>query len=527
MNELKKRQQIQQERERKLREKVAEKDKVEREAALKVKIEQDAYEQKVAQLAPKVDAMESSWNRIRTVSGAESAEEVIQYWDGLKSKEGQMRDLVRLAEEREAAAKAEIARLLEGRAQMYERQQKKEMDRREEEAAAEAAAEAAQESEVSPEEAQKRISEAHHRAADIRAKFSKLRAVTISAEMGIKSLVDRLMLALGEITPESLRSTHLAVTQTRAGRVSPAVGGGRVGSKLYTPDKKTRATVATPPKGGPRVSSPSMSQHHPDRPGSVGKSHEPSGVDESLFPPTIAEGGSNTIDDDQFFPQVPQLLVGLSDRLDRVLAFIDAEPMSASRAAPVSAPAVESQAESAAGDKEGGEEGEEGEEEGAGGEGDAAPADAPAAPEAPLAVEPLSLRLPDVHADQTSAADAPMSPTEKRLTKGLDPKPWGSSPFLSSVRDPLVTTLSGMPTMKKRKGKKRDAVKPPALERILGYCGEDGADDDDEEEEEEEELGDDADKDDGVIDRDAIKLRATKILARAQAQAQREKAAAK
>ena len=43
-----------------------------------------------------------------------------------------------------------------------------------------------------------------------------------------------------------------------------------------------------------------------------------------------------------------------------------------------------------------------------------------------------------------------------------------------------------------------------------------------EEEEEEEEALDDADKDDGVIDRDAIKLRANKILARAQAQAQRE-----
>ena len=39
--------------------------------------------------------MEASWNRIRTMSGAESSEEVIQYWEGLRAKEAQMRELVR------------------------------------------------------------------------------------------------------------------------------------------------------------------------------------------------------------------------------------------------------------------------------------------------------------------------------------------------------------------------------------------------------------------------------------------------
>jgi hypothetical protein len=48
----------------------------------------------VAALAPKVDAMEASWNRIRTISGAETSEDVIVYWQGLKFKEQQMRDLV-------------------------------------------------------------------------------------------------------------------------------------------------------------------------------------------------------------------------------------------------------------------------------------------------------------------------------------------------------------------------------------------------------------------------------------------------
>ncbi|GFH16021.1 uncharacterized protein HaLaN_12365, partial [Haematococcus lacustris] len=123
VRELKKRQQKQMERERKLREKVLEKERMEKEAASKLKAEHDAYEQKVAALAPKVEAMEASWNRIRTISGAESAEDVIQYWQGLRSKEDQMRELVKLAEQREHAAKLEIAKLLESRASMFEKEQ--------------------------------------------------------------------------------------------------------------------------------------------------------------------------------------------------------------------------------------------------------------------------------------------------------------------------------------------------------------------------------------------------------------------
>jgi len=44
----------------------------------------------VQSLAPKVEAMEASWNRIRTISGAETAEDVIMYWEGLKAKEEQV-----------------------------------------------------------------------------------------------------------------------------------------------------------------------------------------------------------------------------------------------------------------------------------------------------------------------------------------------------------------------------------------------------------------------------------------------------
>jgi hypothetical protein len=45
----------------------------------------------VASLAPKVEAMEASWNRVRTISGAETADDVILYWQGLRAKEEQVR----------------------------------------------------------------------------------------------------------------------------------------------------------------------------------------------------------------------------------------------------------------------------------------------------------------------------------------------------------------------------------------------------------------------------------------------------
>lgn len=82
VRELKKRQQKQLERERKLREKHIEKERQEKEMLAKLKMEQDAYEMKVAALAPKVEAMEASWNRIRTISGADTPDDVIAYWEG-------------------------------------------------------------------------------------------------------------------------------------------------------------------------------------------------------------------------------------------------------------------------------------------------------------------------------------------------------------------------------------------------------------------------------------------------------------
>lgn len=54
VRELKKRQQKQLEKDRKAREKQVEKERVEREVAMKLRVEQDQFEERVAKLAPKV-----------------------------------------------------------------------------------------------------------------------------------------------------------------------------------------------------------------------------------------------------------------------------------------------------------------------------------------------------------------------------------------------------------------------------------------------------------------------------------------
>jgi hypothetical protein len=42
----------------------------------------------VAALAPKIEAMEASWNRLRAISGAETPNEVVEYWQGEHDSKG-------------------------------------------------------------------------------------------------------------------------------------------------------------------------------------------------------------------------------------------------------------------------------------------------------------------------------------------------------------------------------------------------------------------------------------------------------
>ena len=82
VRELKKRQQQEHEKEVKRRERALEKERTEKEAAAKVKMEAEAYHMQVQALAPKIESMEAAWNRLRTISGADTPEDVIAYWEG-------------------------------------------------------------------------------------------------------------------------------------------------------------------------------------------------------------------------------------------------------------------------------------------------------------------------------------------------------------------------------------------------------------------------------------------------------------
>lgn len=37
-------------------------------------------------MTPKIEAMEASWNRLRAISGAETPEHVIEYWQGMEGR---------------------------------------------------------------------------------------------------------------------------------------------------------------------------------------------------------------------------------------------------------------------------------------------------------------------------------------------------------------------------------------------------------------------------------------------------------
>lgn len=77
----------------------------EQERLKRIALEQEAHEMQIQELAPKIEAMEASWNRLRTITGADEPEEVIAYWEGLKSKEENMRQLVANAETNESNVK--------------------------------------------------------------------------------------------------------------------------------------------------------------------------------------------------------------------------------------------------------------------------------------------------------------------------------------------------------------------------------------------------------------------------------------
>lgn len=86
-----------------------EKEERERKVQATQEMQLEAYELQCAALAPKIEAMEASWNRLRSISGAQTTEEVIDYFFSLRRKEENMRELVAQVGRRPAAPRPRCA----------------------------------------------------------------------------------------------------------------------------------------------------------------------------------------------------------------------------------------------------------------------------------------------------------------------------------------------------------------------------------------------------------------------------------
>lgn len=115
---------------------------------------------------------------------------------GLKAKEESMRELVKLAEKRENKAKAEMAQLLDSRSEMFE------------------TSNAPNETGNVYDEHETRIEDAQRRMGIAKQRFSKLRTLCISAEQGLLSLHNKLMVALEEAPPSILKADHTSPGST-------------------------------------------------------------------------------------------------------------------------------------------------------------------------------------------------------------------------------------------------------------------------------------------------------------------------
>ena len=151
------------------------------------------------------------------------------------------------------------------------------------------------------------------------------------------------MVALEEVPLDAFRTTNLKglpMEKARGGggRASPTR---RTSYMVSTPDRKTRTT--------PRSNSPAMMMNsgglnasstgeglfgegaaarepipegatgmEDDMEGDAGPSITPRSPGPGTPPTIIVPGDSNTIDDEQFFPELPEMLNGLAERLSKV-----------------------------------------------------------------------------------------------------------------------------------------------------------------------------------------------------------------
>ncbi|GMH32341.1 hypothetical protein BSKO_00175 [Bryopsis sp. KO-2023] len=271
VRDLKKRQAKEREKDARKRKKQQEREKSEKEMQAKIQMEREAYEMQIQALAPKIEAMEASWNRLRTISGADTPTDVIAYWEGLKAKEESMRELVKLAEKREARAKSEMSQLLESRSEMFETT-----------SSPNEAGEGYGEHETRIEDAQRRMETAKQ-------KFNKLRTLCISSEQGLTSLLNKLMVCLEEAPPSILKTSHITNTSSSTGKQSKS------------PSK--RSTPSSPE--GPK----SAKEKGARREGDSSIEKQESNADEQVTAADV---------DEEFFPQLEQMLEQVATRLMKV-----------------------------------------------------------------------------------------------------------------------------------------------------------------------------------------------------------------
>ncbi|KAL3130594.1 hypothetical protein ABBQ38_008398 [Trebouxia sp. C0009 RCD-2024] len=263
------------------------KERQERERNTKLKMEEEAYEMQLQAVQPKLEAMEAAWYRLHSISGAATPDQVIAYWEGLRSKEENMRELVRLAEVREGQAKEQMTNLLDSRSNMFQSQS------------------ATSEADADFSGIEQQIEEAQRTKALAKKKFNKARSVCIGAhqdaihctdllllfQQGLKSLMNRLEMALRDASAQR----GLSRTSSRRTSKEPATA-----RQMSRTGSTRRRSMASP--------SNSLKQSREGFESNLAAERSALPAEASGTATITLDGLGNTIDDAEFFPDLPGLV---------------------------------------------------------------------------------------------------------------------------------------------------------------------------------------------------------------------------
>lgn len=134
---LKQRQEKEKEKEKKKNIRRQEKEKSEKEILQKLEMEKKEYEYQIESLVPILEEMENTWNNLKTVSSANTAEDIIVYWKGnlylmicflidilkigLNEKNIKMNELIKYTEICEMESKDLLDELIKEASKVYEK----------------------------------------------------------------------------------------------------------------------------------------------------------------------------------------------------------------------------------------------------------------------------------------------------------------------------------------------------------------------------------------------------------------------